>query len=83
MSLCLAIETSCDETAVALLEGRRVLSDQVASQIKVHERYGGVMPECASRLHTEVLQGLIETCLKEGDKNDKKNNSFHKQWWKY
>ena len=68
MSLCLAIETSCDETAVALLEGRRVLSDQVASQIKVHERYGGVMPECASRLHTEVLQGLIETCLKEGDK---------------
>ena len=69
MSLCLAIETSCDETAVALLEGRRILSDQVASQIKAHGRYGGVMPECASRLHTEVLQGLIETCLKEGGKS--------------
>ena len=68
MNLCLAIETSCDETAVALLDGRVVLSEKVASQIKAHQKYGGVMPECASRLHTEVLQGLIETCLKEAKK---------------
>ena len=56
----LAIESSCDETAVAIIEkGRHVLFNQVASQINRHRRYGGVVPELASRLHTEMLPVLL------------------------
>jgi len=56
----LAIESSCDETAVAIIEkGRHVLFNQVASQINRHRRYGGVVPELASRLHTEMLPTLL------------------------
>ena len=48
----LAIETSCDETSVAIIEdGKKVLSNIVSSQIKIHEKYGGVVPEIASRHH--------------------------------
>lgn len=56
----LAIESSCDETAVAIIEnGREILFNQVASQMNRHRRYGGVVPELASRLHTEMLPSLL------------------------
>lgn len=60
----LAIETSCDETAAAVVEdGRRVLSNVVASQIDVHALYGGVVPEIASRKHLELISVVIEEAL--------------------
>ena len=53
----LGIETSCDETAAAVVEdGRRLLSNVVASQVEIHARYGGVVPEVASRQH--LLQAI-------------------------
>jgi len=63
-----AIETSCDETACAIVEdGRKVLANVVASQIKVHKAYGGVVPEVASRLHLEAINGVLEeTILQSG-----------------
>lgn len=68
----LAIETSCDETSVAVVEdGRRALSNAVASQIKAHQKYGGVVPELASRMHAEKIHKIIEIALKEsGDTFD-------------
>jgi N6-L-threonylcarbamoyladenine synthase len=57
----LAIETSCDDTSVAIVRGRSILSNIVASQIKIHELYGGVVPELASRQHLEQ----INICLDE------------------
>ncbi len=60
----LAIETSCDETAAAVVSnGRDVLSSVVASQVALHERFGGVVPEIASRRHLEVINPLIESAL--------------------
>lgn len=70
MTRILAIESSCDETAVAITEDGKLLSNVVATQISVHEKYGGVMPEVASRLHCEN----IPFCLKEA--LDKANLSF-------
>jgi N6-L-threonylcarbamoyladenine synthase len=65
--LVLAIETSCDETAVALLRGRdRLLVSKVASQSAIHQRYGGVVPEVASRNHLIKLPPLVESALAEG-----------------
>ena len=62
----LAFESSCDETAVAVVQdGRRVLSDVVASQADMHALYGGVVPEIASRKHVEVIAALTEQALKE------------------
>jgi N6-L-threonylcarbamoyladenine synthase len=66
-SLVLAIETSCDETAVALLRKRdQLLVSKIASQSAIHERYGGVVPEVASRNHLVKLPPLIEAALAEG-----------------
>ena len=60
----LAIETSCDETAAAVVEdGRRILSDVVASQIELHARYGGVVPEVASRQHLLQIVPVVERAL--------------------
>lgn len=62
----LAVESSCDETAVALVEnGRKVLTDQIFSQVDLHAVYGGVVPEIASRSHTEVISMLAERALRE------------------
>src|SRR5437764_9980027 len=62
--LVLGIETSCDETAAAVLaDGRRILSNVVASQDTVHAPYGGVVPELASRRHLEVIVPVIERAL--------------------
>ncbi len=66
MVLILGIETSCDETAAAvLMDGRRLLSNIVASQIDLHRRYGGVFPEVASRQHVLTIRPVIEQALKE------------------
>ena len=60
----LAIESSCDETAAAVVEnGRTVLSSCVASQIEMHTIYGGVVPEIASRKHVEAVTALAEQAL--------------------
>jgi len=65
-NLILAIESSCDETAAAVLEnGRTVLSNIISSQIPIHERYGGVVPEIASRNHVLNLPGVIDRALEE------------------
>ena len=62
----LGIETSCDETSVALLDGEgRVLSNIVASQVAAHAAYGGVVPELAARAHLENLPTVFETALEE------------------
>ena len=62
----LGIETSCDETAAAVLEDRsRVLSSVVASQVDVHRRYGGVVPELAARKHVEAIGVVVEQALEE------------------
>ncbi len=60
----LAIETSCDETAVAVLRGHgELLASEVWSQAEIHAEYGGVVPEVASRSHSEVLPGLVRRAL--------------------
>ncbi|CDC71974.1 MULTISPECIES: tRNA (adenosine(37)-N6)-threonylcarbamoyltransferase complex transferase subunit TsaD [environmental samples] len=62
----LAFESSCDETAVAVVEdGRKVLSDAIASQADMHALYGGVVPEIASRKHVEVIAALTEQALRQ------------------
>ncbi len=59
----LAIETSCDETAVAIAQGRTILASIVTSQIKTHQRYGGVVPEVASREHVSAVGEAIAQAL--------------------
>ncbi len=62
----LAIESSCDETAVAVVaDGRRVLTDCIASQVPLHRIYGGVVPEIASRQHIEAIYALAEQALEK------------------
>ena len=64
MTRILAIETSCDETAAAVVEdGRRIISNVVASQVELHARYGGVFPEIASRAHVEAIVPVIEQAM--------------------
>ena len=64
--LILAVESSCDETAVALVrDGREVLTDQIFSQAALHAVYGGVVPEIASRSHVEVISQLADRALAE------------------
>ena len=66
--LILAIESSCDETAAAVVKnGREVLSNVISSQIELHKLYGGVVPEIASRKHIEKINQVIEEALKEAD----------------
>lgn len=62
--LILAIETSCDETAAAIVdEAGTIVADVVASQIDFHSRFGGVVPEIASRKHIEAIAGVVDECL--------------------
>ena len=66
--LIMGIETSCDETSVAIVKnGREVLSNVINSQISTHEVYGGVVPEIASRMHTEVINLIMKQALKEAN----------------
>lgn len=67
--LILGIESSCDETAAAVVEdGRRVLSNVVASQVEEHRLYGGVVPEIASRRHSEAIVGVVREALEQSGK---------------
>ena len=60
----LSVESSCDETAVAIVrDGREVLTDCIASQVDLHRLYGGVVPEIASRKHIEAIYGLADQAL--------------------
>ena len=62
----LAVESSCDETAVAIVEdGRNALTDCIASQVELHRIYGGVVPEIASRKHIEAIYTLADKALEE------------------
>lgn len=62
----LAIESSCDETAAAVVEdGRKVLSNVVASQVKEHIIYGGVVPEIASRMHAQAVSGVVSKAMSD------------------
>jgi len=62
----LGIETSCDETAAAVVEnGRYIVSNIVASQVKIHARYGGVFPEMASRAHIETIHQVVANTLSQ------------------
>lgn len=63
MKILLALETSCDETAVAILQDRQLLANEVASQIAEHEKYGGVVPEIASRNHLVHAPRLLERAI--------------------
>lgn len=72
--LILGIESSCDDTSVALLDssekGHVVLFEKTASQIEIHKKYGGVVPEIAGRMHAEKIVPLIEEALKDQPKPD-------------
>ncbi len=59
----LAFETSCDETAVAVVRGREVLSSVLSSQVELHARFGGVVPEVAARAHVEAIRSLTHRAL--------------------
>ncbi len=62
----LGIETSCDETAAAIVEdGRRLLANVIASQAALHGRFGGVVPEVASRQHVEAMLPVVQATLNE------------------
>lgn len=62
----LAIESSCDETSAAVVvDGREVLSNIIASQIDIHKKFGGVVPEVASRKHVEVINAVVQEALDE------------------
>jgi N6-L-threonylcarbamoyladenine synthase len=68
--LILALETSCDETAAALIDGGRVVSNVVSSQADLHARFGGVVPEVASRRHLELVVPVVREALREHTLDD-------------
>lgn len=64
----LGIETSCDETSASVVKnGREVLSNVINSQIDIHEKFGGVVPEIASRKHIEAISKVTEEALKKAN----------------
>ena len=65
MALVLGIETSCDETAVGIVDGRKLLANVISSSVELHVRFGGVVPEVASRAHLEAMQQVIKQALKD------------------
>ena len=65
-TIVLGIETSCDETSAAIVKnGREVLSNVINTQIPIHEKFGGVVPEIASRKHIEAISIVVEEALKK------------------
>ena len=76
-SLIMAIESSCDETACAVVKGgREVISNVVASQIKIHEQYGGVIPEIAAREHLEAINIVIDEAFRQAGVNGNDISAF-------
>jgi N6-L-threonylcarbamoyladenine synthase len=67
--LTLGIETSCDETAVAVVDNGKILSSEISSSVELHSPYGGVVPEIASRYHTEYIFSVAEKALKSSGKS--------------
>ena len=66
--LIMGIESSCDETSISIVKnGREVLSNIINSQIDIHTEFGGVVPEIASRCHTEVINQVMKKALKEAN----------------
>lgn len=63
----LAIESSCDETACAVMRGRQLLSNVIASQIEIHKRFGGVVPEIASRNHTLAINNVVKQAITDAN----------------
>ena len=63
--LILSIESSCDETAVAVVRGREVLGSVISSQIEIHKRFGGVVPEIASRNHVLAIDNIVDEVLEK------------------
>ena len=64
----LGIESSCDETSVAIVKnGREILSNVIDTQIPIHEKYGGVVPEIASRNHIEAISRVMKKALKDAN----------------
>ena len=59
----LGFETSCDETAIAILKGEELLVNTISSQVDIHEKFGGVVPEVASRAHAEMIRTVSYTHL--------------------
>jgi len=73
----LGIESSCDETSVAVVKnGRQVLSNIISSQVPIHEKFGGVVPEIASRNHIEAISNVTKKALKEANINLKNINAI-------
>ena len=74
--LILAIESSCDETAAAIIRnGKEIVSNVVSTQIDVHKEFGGVIPEVASRIHVENISMVIEETLKNDKLTDEDKKS--------
>ena len=65
----LGIESSCDETAISIIKDSKLLANVVSSQIDVHKKYGGVMPEIASRLHLENIGFVLKKALEDANIN--------------
>ena len=72
----LGIESSCDDTSAAVIRDRTLLSNVIASQA-VHQKYGGVIPELASRAHQQNIVPVVDTALKEADRKSTRLNSSH------
>jgi N6-L-threonylcarbamoyladenine synthase len=69
MALVLGIETSCDETAVGIVDGRKLLANVISSSVDQHARFGGVVPEVASRAHLEAMPQVIKQALNDASVN--------------
>ena len=72
----LGIETSCDETAVGIVSGRKLLANIISSSVTEHARFGGVVPEIASRAHLEAMPGVIKSALDEAGLSIKDIDAF-------
>lgn len=75
-ALVLGIETSCDETAVGIVSGRKLLANIISSSVDEHARFGGVVPEIASRAHLEAMQSVISRALAEAKISIKDIDAF-------
>ena len=75
-ALVLGIETSCDETAVGIVSGRKLLANVISSSVEEHARFGGVVPEIASRAHLEAMQGVIAKALSDAKVTIKDIDAF-------
>ena len=74
--LVLGIETSCDETAVGIVRGRTLLANVISSSVAEHARFGGVVPEIASRAHLEAMPHVLEQALREANVSLKDIDAF-------